>query len=99
LEIRKLHNALEEMQLESDAAKALALKEQEANLFLKNKLELATNQSSALEESYVKIQDLTRENQSLNDFGMPWYSYITLDNVFQNYRLVSSIIWFVICRI
>lgn len=65
LEIRKLQNALEEMQLESDAAKAFALKEKEANLVLRNKLELATNQSSALEESYVKIQDLTRENQSL----------------------------------
>ncbi|KAH9320577.1 hypothetical protein KI387_015216, partial [Taxus chinensis] len=62
-EIRKLQNALKEMQVQLDMTKALAFREQEENMALRHHLKLASDQSSALEMSYIEIEELKRENE------------------------------------
>eukprot|EP01018_Ginkgo_biloba_P007926 Gb_22496 [translate_table: standard] len=64
-EVRRLQNALREMRVQLDAANAVTLKEREINTVLHNQLALATEQHSALEASYTKIQELSKENEHL----------------------------------
>ncbi|GLJ12586.1 hypothetical protein SUGI_0194010 [Cryptomeria japonica] len=65
LEIRKLQNALEEMQIQLNTSKELALREQEKNMVLQHDLKLASDQSSALEMSYIEIKKLKREYEHI----------------------------------